>query len=156
MENDPIELRTPTGPHRSLHVLDKPSHDEQRQGYHSAAWRRTWLEAVLVLLALSFIGFVVNHKRANSVQQPSPERERMKALADQLSTLKQTDLITFPDGRVWYVRAVRGRDLEVVGWIGDYTRSENIDSFVLKENEFAIVRHKDPRWPEQRNRFFDQ
>ena len=80
----------------------------------------------------------------------------MKALADQLSTLKQTDLITFPDGRVWYVRAVHGRDLEVVGWIGDYTRSENIDSFVLKENEFAIVRHKDPGWPEQRNRFFDQ
>ena len=34
--------------------------------------------------------------------------------------------------------------MEVVGWIGDNAKTENIDSFVLRDNDFTIVRHNDP------------
>ncbi len=74
----------------------------------------------------------------------------------QLSSLTQADLIVFPDGRVWYVRAVHGKNMEVVGWIGNNIRSENIESFVLKEDDFAIVRRHDPGWLMQRDKFIEQ
>jgi len=51
----------------------------------------------------------------------------------------------FPDGRVWYLRAVHGKNMEVVGWIGNDIRTENIESFVLKEYDFTIVSSPRPR-----------
>lgn len=156
MDNDPIEMQARTDSRRALHVLNKSSHDDELRSDQTGAGHKIWVGVVVTLLVSGLIGLVVNNKRANTVQQPSPEQVRIKALADQLSTLTQTDLIVFPDGRVWYVRAVRGRNLEFVGWIGDNTRSENIDLFVLKEDTFRIVRHNDLTWPLQRDRFFDQ
>jgi hypothetical protein len=46
--------------------------------------------------------------------------------------------------------------MEIVGWVGDNVRSKNIDSFVLKEDDFTIVRHHDPGWPMQRDKFLAQ
>lgn len=157
MDNDPIEMmQARDGSRGALHVLDKASHDDELRSNHTGACHKIWVGIVVTLLVFGLIGLVVNNKRANMVQQPSPQQERIRALPDQLSTLTQTDLIVFPDGRVWYVRAVHGRNMEVVGWIGDNTRSENIDSFVLKEDNLTIVRHDDPRWPMQRDRFLEQ
>ena len=102
------------------------------------------------------IGLVLSSKRTNIVQQQSPQQTHINRLADQLSSLTQTDLIVFPDGRIWYVRAIHGRNMEVVGWVGDNVRSENVDSFVLKDDTFTIVRHNDPAWQAQRDRFLEQ
>jgi hypothetical protein len=46
--------------------------------------------------------------------------------------------------------------MEVVGWVGDNIRSENIDSFVLREGNFTIVRHNESAWPAERDRFLEQ
>jgi hypothetical protein len=155
MDNDPIEMQARDGSCRALHVLDKSSHDDELRSDLTGARHKIWVGVVVTLFVFGLIGHV-NNQRANMVQQPSPQQERIRALADQLSSLTQTDLIVFPDERVWYVRAVRGRNMEVVGWIGDNARAENIDSFVLKEDNFTIVRHHDPNWPTQRDRFLGQ
>ena len=94
--------------------------------------------------------------RTNAIQRSSPEQERIEVLAEQLSSLTQTDLIVFPYGRLWYVRAVRRKNMEVVGWVGDNIRSENIDSFVLREGNFTIVRHNESAWTAERDRFLEQ
>lgn len=157
MDNDPIEMQARTNSRRSLHVLDKSSNGDELGSNRSGTWNRIWLGVAAIALLLScVIAFVVNNKRATIIQQPSPEQKRISTLAEQLCSLTQTDLIVFPDGRVWYVRAVHGRDMEVVGWIGDNAKTENIDSFVLRDNDFTIVRHHDPDWPTQRDRFVGQ
>jgi hypothetical protein len=156
MDNDPIEMQARNGSRRELHVLDKASHDEELRSDLTGTRHKIWVGIVVTLFVFGLIGLVVNNKRASRVLQPSSQQERIRSLADQLSTLGLTDLIVFPDGRVWYVRAVHGRNMEEVGWIGDNTRSENIDSFVLKEENLTIVRHDDPRWPMQRDRFLEQ
>lgn len=46
--------------------------------------------------------------------------------------------------------------MEVVGWIGGNTMSEDIDSFVLREDHVTIVHHNDSAWPIQRDRFLSQ
>lgn len=157
MDNDPIKTHTLADSRRSLHVLDKSSDHDELRSDQSGTWRKIWIGLVVIALCLScVICLVVNKKRADIIRPPSPQRDRIKALAEQLASLKQTDLIVFPDGRVWFVRAVHGRNMEVVGSIGDNTRSENIDSFVLREDKFTIVRHLDPGWQMQRDRFLDQ
>lgn len=111
---------------------------------------------MIALFGCGVIGLVLNSKRTNTVQMPSPEQEHIKDLSEQLSSLTQTDLIVFPDGRVWYVRSVRGKNLEVVGWVGDNARSEDIDSFALREDHVTIVRHGESAWPVERDRFLGQ
>lgn len=80
----------------------------------------------------------------------------MKSIARQLSALSRSDLIVFSDGRVWYVRGVQGNNIEIVGWVGDNTKSEDINSFVLADDNFTIVRQNDPKWAEARDRYFKQ
>jgi len=74
------------------------------------------------------------------IRRQSPQQQQVTALVQQLSTFRQSDLIIFPDGRVWYVRDVQGGSMEVVGWIGDNTKSEDINSFALADHDFTIVR----------------
>lgn len=76
------------------------------------------------------IGQVVGNRQTIAVERPSPEQEHITALVKQISSLTQTDLILFPDGRVWNVRSVRGKNMEVVGWVGSNSRTEDIDSLV--------------------------
>ena len=157
MDKDRFETRSRSEPRRSLHVLGKSSRDEDVRIDRSLARGRIGLGfAVIAILGCWVIGLVVSNKRTNIVQQQSPEQMRVNRLADQLSSLTQTDLIVFPDGRIWYVRAIHGRNLEVVGWVGDNVRSENVDSFALMDDTFTIVRHNDPAWQAQRDRFLEQ
>lgn len=157
MDKDRFETRSSTEPCRSLHVLGRSSRVEEIRTDRSLTCGKIGLGvAAIALLGCCVIGLVVSWKTTNIIQQQSSQREHIKTLADELSSLKQTDLILFPDGRIWYVRAVRGRTMEVVGWVGDNVRSENVDSFVLKEDNLTIVRHQDPSWPTQRDRFLEQ
>jgi len=157
MDKDPIETQSYTETHRTLHVVGKSSRNAKVRIDHSGAPRKVRFGvAVIALFGSCVIGVVLNNKRTNAIQRPSPEQERIEVLVEQLSSLTQTDLIVFPDGRVWYVRAVRGKNMEVVGWVGDNTRSENIDSFVLRKGDFTIVRHNESAWPAERDRFLDQ
>jgi len=90
------------------------------------------------------------------MRKQSPSHEQIEALVQQLSTLTRSDLIVFPDGRVWYVRGVHGGNMEVVGWIGNNTKSEDIYSFVLANSDFRIVRQSDPMWTKNRDNYFKQ
>jgi len=157
MDKVPIEMQSHSEPPRTLHVVGKSSGYEPVRIDHSGVRGKIWLALVVVaLLGVCIIGVVVGNKRTNAKQRPSPEQERIAARVKQLSSLTQTDLIVFPDGRVWYVRAVHGKNMEVVGWIGNNIRSENIESFVLKGDDFTIVRRHDPGWPMQRDKFLEQ
>jgi len=157
MDKDRFETRSRTEPRHSLHVLGKSSHDEEVRMDRSLARGKIGLGvAVIALLGCCVIGLVVSSKGTNINQQQSPQQKHINGLAGQLSLLTQTDLIVFPDGRIWYVRAIHGRNMEVVGWVGDNVRSENVDSFVLKDDTFTIVRHNDPAWQAQRDRFLEQ
>lgn len=157
MNNDRFETGSPREPRRSLHVLGKSSRDEEVRMDRSLTRGKIGLVvAAITLLGCCVIGLIVSSKRTNMVQQQSPQQRHINRLADQLSSLSQTDLILFPDGRIWYVRAIHGRNMEVVGWVGDNVRSENVDSFVLKDDTFTIVRHNDPAWQAQRDRFLEQ
>jgi len=157
MDNYPIETQARTDSRRSLHVMNKTSHSHELPDDHSGTRYRVLFGVVVIALFVScVIGLVVRSRRTNLIQQQPPQQEHINTLADQLSSLKQTDLIVFPDGRVWYVRAIHGKNMEIVGWVGDNVRSENIDLFVLREDNFTIVRHNDPNWPTQRDRFLEQ
>jgi hypothetical protein len=112
--------------------------------------------AVIALLGCCVIGLVVGKKRNKHSPAKVSTTKHISGLANQLSSLTQTDLIVFPDGRIWYVRAIHGRNMEVVGWVGDNVRSENVDSFVLKDDTFTIVRHNVPAWRAQSDRFLEQ
>jgi hypothetical protein len=116
-------------------------------------WRDTIFALVLVGCAASVV--TAGCKTAPH-QEQSQQQRQITALVQQLSTLSQSDLIVFADGRVWYVRNVRGGSMEVVGWIGDNARSEDIDSFVLANSDFTIVRKNDPKWAENRDKYFKQ
>ena len=157
MNEDPLETQQRRQPRHSPFLLDRSLHSVMVQTDRSRARSKIWLGVIVIaLLGLCVIGAVVSKKRTNVAQQSSPEQLRIDALSEQLSSLAQTDLIVFPDGRVWYVRSVRGKNLEVVGWVGDNARIEDIDSFVLKEDHLTIVHHSDPAWPSQRDRFLSQ
>ena len=157
MDKEQFETRSRTEPRRSLHVLGKSSRDEEACMDRSLTSRKIGLGvAVIALLGCCVIGFVVGNKGTYIVKQQSPQQKHFNGLADQLSSLAQTDLIMFPDGRVWYVRAIHGRNMEIVGWVGDNVRSENVDSFVLKDDTFTVVRHNYPAWQAQRDRFLEQ
>ena len=116
-------------------------------------WRAAVLPVVLVGCAASL--FTAGCKTAPN-QKQSLQHEHIKTLVQQVSTLKQSDLIVFPDGRVWYVRSIQGGNMEVVGWIGDNVKSEDINSFVLTNDDFKIVRQHDPKWEENRDNYFKQ
>ena len=123
----------------------------------SASSQKAWHGVVVIALVGCFItDLVVSKRQTSAVVRPSPEQERITALANQICSLTQTDLIVFPDGRVWYVRSVRGKNMEVVGWVGGNSRYEDIDSFVLRESHVTIVPHNNPAWPVQRDRFPSQ
>lgn len=157
MNKDPLETQPPTEPRHSPFLVDKLSHSVAVQIDRSGPRSKIWLGVVAIaLLGLCVIGLVVSKKRTNVAQQSSPEQLRIDSLSEKLSSLAQTDLIVFPDDRVWYVRSVRGKNLEVVGWVGDNARIVDINSFVLKEDHVTIVHHNDPAWPSQRDRFLAQ
>lgn len=157
MDKQPIETPSHREPRGSLHVLGKSSRYEEARIDRSLTSGKIGLGvAVIALLGCCVIGLVVSNRGTNAIERPSSEQKRIVARAEQLSSLSQTDLIVFPDGRVWYVRAIHGRNMEVVGWVGDNVRSENIDSFVLKEDTFTIVRHNDQAWQAQRDRYLEQ
>jgi len=157
MDKDPIKTRSYTEIRPTLQVLGKSSRDAEVRIETSRTPKTIWLVVVVIALCgIGVIGLVLNSKKNNTVQMPSPEQEHIQDLAERLSSLTQTDLIVFPDGRVWYVRSVRGKNLEVVGWVGDNARSEDIDSFVLREEHVTIVRHDESAWPSERDRFLDQ
>lgn len=157
MDKDLIETQSYTETQRTLHVVGKSSRDLEVRIKPSRTPKKIRLGVAFIApFGFGVIGLVLNSKRKNTIEQPSPEQESIKVLAEQLSSLTPTDLIVFPDGRVWYVRSVRGKNLEVVGWVGDNARSEDIDSFVLREDHLKIVRHDESAWPAERDRFLDQ
>ena len=123
------------------------------------AWTsRTWFRGdfLLVILVTGFLGLSIFFSKATKVRKELPSLAQTNSLAKQLSSLTQSDLIVFSDGRVWYVRGVQGNNIEIVGWIGDNAKSEEIKSFVFAGDNFTIVRQHDPKWAEARDRYFKQ
>lgn len=101
MHEDPIKMQSHTESRRPLHVVGKSSHSEDTRIYHAGTRGKIRLGVVLIaLLGSCVIGLTVSKKRTNVTQRPSPEEQRLDALSEQLSSLKQTDLIVFPDGRI--------------------------------------------------------
>ncbi len=127
-------------------------------GGKKAGTRRTWPRAdfLLVILVAGFLGLSIFFSKAALVRKKLPSQAETNSVAKQLSSLTQSDLIVFSDGRVWYVRGVQANNIEIVGWIGDNTKSEGINSFVLADDNFTIVRQNDPKWAEARDRYFKQ
>lgn len=130
---------------------------ESRAGSAFGAWhRRVWFGIVVAALCVSGVfGFMRtgNHgEQKNGLLVPAQTTN----LLGQLRSLRQSDLIQFADGRIWYVRNVHGDNLEVVGWIGDNLRVEDIPSFVLSGDQLSIVRKSDPAWPSARDKYFTQ
>jgi hypothetical protein len=111
--------------------------------------------SAVVIVGFACCLFAAGCKTESTRKQP-PKQLQVTALVQQLSTLRQSDLIVFPDGRVWYVRDVQGGSMEVVGWIGDNAKSEDINSFVLLDHDFTIVRKNDPKWADDRGKYFKQ
>lgn len=121
-------------------------------------WLRTnWLVAICAVISVGCIArFVIAGDKTALMRKQSPSHEQIEALVQQLSTLTRSDLIVFPDGRVRYVRGVHGGNMEVVGWIGNNTKSEDIYSFVLANSDFRIVHQSDPMWTKNRDNYFKQ
>ena len=139
-------------------ILPKTPSKAFSVGEKEARSRRTWPRAdfVLVILVAGFLGLSIFFSKAALVRKELPSQAEANSVAKQLSSLSQSDLIVFSDGRVWYVRGVQGNTIEIVGWIGDNTKSEEINSFVLADDNFTIVRQNDPKWAETRDRYFKQ
>lgn len=140
---------------RALHLVDNSI-----QGNVPAAplsgRRRVWLGIVVVALCGAVgIGFVGSGKAGINEKRPITY-ELATDISRRLRSLTQSDLIQFRDGRIWYVRSVRGDNLEVVGWIGDNARIEYIPSFALAEEGFRVVRQGDPDWPTARDKYLRQ
>jgi hypothetical protein len=119
--------------------------------------RNLSIEAVSAVVIFGFACFLIaaGCKTAPTQRQPTQQLQ-VTTLVKQLSTLRQSDLIVFPDGRVWYVRDVHSGSMEVVGWIGDNAKSEDINSFALTDHDFTIVRQNDPKWAYYRDKYFKQ
>lgn len=118
--------------------------------------RTIWPVAICAVVLVGCIaGFVIG-KKAPPTQRQSLQQVKIDDLARQVSTLTRSDLIVFPDGRVWYVRGIHGGNMEVVGWIGDNAKSEDIYSFVLANDDFKIVRQGDSMWAKNRDDYFKQ
>ncbi len=157
MKDEATNANSRPNSRRTLHVLTGPSRKKSARAAPFVMDRKTWLGVISVtLFVCCAVGLVLYINRARLIRRPSAQQERIQALVEQLTSLTQSDLIVFSDGRIWYVRAVHGKNMEVVGWIGSNIRSENIDSFVLTEGKFTIVRHNEPSWPAQRDRYFKQ
>ena len=109
-----------------------------------------------MILVLGFLGLSIFFSKDTLVRKKSPSHGETNSVAEQLSSLTQSDLIVFSDCRVWYVRGVQGNNIEIVGWIGDNAKSEEINSFVLASDNFTIVRQNDPKWAEARDKYFKQ
>jgi hypothetical protein len=139
-------------------VIPITSSKEPSSGGRRVGTRRIWPSAdlVLVLLVACFMGLSIFFSKTAPVRKESPSQGEINSLAKQLSSLTQSDLVVFSDGRVWYVRGVQGNNIEIVGWIGDNTKSEEINSFVLADDNFTIVRQNNPKWAEARDRYFKQ
>jgi hypothetical protein len=119
--------------------------------------RAIWPVAICAVVLVGCIaGFVIAGKKAPPTQRQSLQQVQIDDLVRQVSTLTRSDLIVFPDGRVWYVRGIHGGNMEVVGWIGDNAKSEDIYSFVLANNDFKIVRQGDSMWAKNRDGYFKQ
>jgi hypothetical protein len=156
MNDDTAKANSRAARRGTVYALTSLPHRGEEQSKRAAMHRRVWLGAVVAAFCVFCVVGLILTNRIRLIQRPAPQQERFNALVRQLSSLTQSDLIVFADGRVWYVRAVRGKDMEVVGWIGDNARSENIDSFVLRNEQFTIVRHQDPAWPLQRDKYLNQ
>jgi len=156
---DKSQIKTPLHAElpRLLHVVGSASPNEEVRTDHSRIRGSTWVELVVTAILVScIIGFAVSKRHTIAPKRTSPGQEHIAALAKQISSLTQTDLIVFPDGRVWYVRSVRGKNLEVVGWVGDNAKIEDIDSFVLREDKVTIVHHNEAAWSAERDKFLEQ
>jgi hypothetical protein len=143
---------------KNILILPKTSSKTVSTGGKKPQTRRTWLRAdfLLVILVAGFLAFSFFFSRATLVRKKLPSQGETNSIARQLSSLTQSDLIVFSDGRVWYVRGVQGNNIEIVGWIGDNAKSEEIKSFVLTDDDFTIIRQSDPKWAGARDRYFKQ
>ena len=139
-------------------ILPKTSSKAFSTGGKKAGTSRTWLRVdfLWVILVTGFLGLSIFFSRATLVQKKLPSHEEINSVGKQLSSLTQSDLIVLSDGRVWYVRGVQGNNIEIVGWIGDNAKLEEINSFVLADDNFTIIRQDDPKWAEARDRYFKQ
>ena len=124
--------------------------------------RRAWttklrlMAICAVVLAGCIAGFVIAGKKTRPAERQSLQQAQIDYLARQISTLARSDPIVFPGGRVWYVRGVHNGNMEIVGWIGNNARSEDIYAFVLASSDFRIVRQSDPMWTMNRDNYFKQ
>jgi len=107
-------------------ILPKISSKAVSTGGNKAATSRSRRRAdsLLVILVTAFLGLSIFFSKAALVRKKSTSLGETNSAAQQLSSLTQSDLIVFSDGRVWYVREVQGNYIEIVGWIGDNTKSE--------------------------------
>jgi len=139
-------------------ILPKTSSKAVSTGGKKARTSRTWPRAdfLLVILVTVFLGISIFFSKVALVRKKLPSQEETNSVAKQLSSLTQSDLIVFSDGRVWYVRGVQGNNIGIVGWIGDNAKSEEINSFVLAGDSFTIIRQNDPNWADARDRYFKQ
>ncbi len=143
---------------KKILILPKTSSRAVSTGGKKAGTSRTPHRAdfLLVILATGFLGLSIFFSKSTLVRKELPSQGEINSLAKQLSSLTQSDLIAFSDGRVWYVRGVQGNNIEIVGWIGDNAKSEAINSLVLSGDNFTIVRQSDPKWADARDRYFKQ
>ena len=119
--------------------------------------RASWLVALFAVVLVGCIaGLVIAGQRTALWRKQSPQQGQIDSLVRQISSLTRSDLIVFPDDRVWYARGIRGGSMEVVGWIGDDARSEDIHSFDISNGDFSIVRQSDPSWAKKRDDYFKQ
>ena len=119
--------------------------------------QRFWIGIVTVAFCTFCLsGFVRARNNAKLSRNNSLATAQTTDVSNQLHSLRQTDLIQFSDGRIWYVRNVQGDNLEVVGWIGDNAKIQDIPSFVFSGERFRIVRKTDPAWALTRDKYFMQ
>jgi hypothetical protein len=143
---------------KKILILPKTSSKSVSNGRKKAGTTRTWLRAdfLSVILVTGFLGLSIFFSKVALIRKKLPSRGETNSVAKQLSSLTRSDLIVFSDRRVWYVRGVQGNNIEIVGWIGDNAKLEEINSFVLADDNFTIVRQSDPKWVEARDRYFKQ
>lgn len=135
-------------------ILPKTSSNAVSNGGKKAGWLRA--DFLLVILVTGFLSLSIFFSKAALVRKKMPSQGETNSVAMQLASLTQSDLIVFSDGRVWYVRGVQRNNIEIVGWIGDNAKSEEINTFVLAGDNFTIVRQNDPKWADARDKYFKQ
>lgn len=138
-----------------IHLMYNPIQQSEASSRSTERRRLVWFGVAVVAICIVF-GIGLTRGSNVKIHEGSITHDEADELSGQLRSLKQSDLIQFQDGRIWYVRSVRGDNMEVVGWVGDNARVEDIPSFVLAGERFRIVHQSDRDWPALRDKYLKQ